>query len=482
MKKITFVSSLSLALSLASLGGLFSQAGCSPPSDPSAGHEASRPPAKATADPQASGDTAEVAAADDGGDDLFATVTSIEEDGELCPPPSSGGPNVTYKDHGHTFLDFEDALGSCEFPNHPSLAKCSSAPSCTVTIELDVPSGHRMGLPNIVWSGGISGNTGAVTMRRTYAFDGGETVSTPTENVPDKPFALTDRGFAILSPTCSGSGHARLVATFQAQRLDDETAVWLNHLALSPSAIGGTQFEDCASGRPTDLPSAMAGDWCGGRNHRPCASGLTCEREQPGLNTDVAGQAEGTESTNDPEELLVGECVDPKERVRPREEGEDCGGIRDIGCTDGSVCWHAPGADPSALGRCKPAVGTETNPCHVGTPWIECGEGLVCNEPTKACVPAPGMSIGDACSLTGFPRCQDPLICRGGTCDLPAGQDGDPCGDTYPTCEGGECVDGYCRVSEVASEPCGDELPACARGTECRDGYCTRASFTTTNR
>lgn len=77
-------------------------------------------------------------------------------------------------------------------------------------MQLQVPSGFELRMPNIVWHGFAS--NGVAT--RSYAY-AGEPPSSPTTEVVPETFTLSDSA-ELWSPTCGMMQQVRFVSTLEA--------------------------------------------------------------------------------------------------------------------------------------------------------------------------------------------------------------------------------------------------------------------------
>jgi hypothetical protein len=309
----------------------------------------------------------------------------------------------------------------------------------------------------------MGGSTGSVTAVRSYSFEGGESVNTPSAAL-EQDFVLSDRAVSAYSSACSGPSRVRLTATFQANVADKSSDLQLDSVDFTTSFRSGVEFkEGCSSDQLMSAEPAATGEWCAGDHSRACASGLQCEFDE--LNF-IAG------ANSNPE----GSCVDPAEKGGVAEVGDPCGGLKNIQCPADSVCWHKPDAPQNWLGRCVRQAAEVGNPCHIGQPSLECAAPFLCLEESNSCVQANG-SAGDPCGLPNFPDCQKPLFCNNGNiCAEARGAAGEPCGEpdlpecrSPMQCENNRCVDHRAGVGK----PCGEGTLGCQSRLVCINDICS---------
>jgi hypothetical protein len=390
-------------------------------------------------------------------EELVAQIVSATNSGELCPTvpwdaDHNGLPdNILITTTNDVIsLGFGPVLYECGTPEAASYSKDLSAnPSCTVTLDVEVPAGVRMGVPNAAWHGYARDESGPVTATRSYAFENGASISTPT-SVLGEDFVLSDRSLSAYSPTCSGAQRVRLTATFQAALGSSSTVLQLDSLDFVTSWRRGTEFkEGCSSDELLSAAPAAAGEWCGGYHDRACADGLRCDfNERDSVNGNSSG-AEGT-------------CVDPNQPGGVAELGAECDGLTNIQCPAGAVCWHKPQAPANWMGQCIREAADKGKPCHIGSPALECGAPFVCLESSHTCVESHGES-GDPCGQSNLPDCVYPGYCQQDAeeCVAPRGAGGDPCGaPELPDCRS----PGYCE-NERCVDPRGKLGAACGEGT-----------------
>ena len=157
-------------------------------------------------------------------DDVSARVIAVTTSGELCPPWQDKNhdglsDNVTIGTQGDNVTVLAGPAASTPGSTPPPP---SAEPSCSVTLEVEVPEGFQMGAPHTTWKGDAAGPAGPASATRTYAFESGESSSTAAANL-DGPFMIVDREVPVFSPTCSGQRRVRVTATFLAP-VDDVTA------------------------------------------------------------------------------------------------------------------------------------------------------------------------------------------------------------------------------------------------------------------
>jgi len=404
--------------------------------------------------------------------DLRAKIVGVTTTGELCP---QGRGEIEISDAG-------DLVNWTASPEDPALPPQSSTPSCSITLEVDVPAGFQMGAPTATWRGFAAGepdSTGSAT--RTYSFENGDTRgTTPTGNLT-RGFNITDNAVPIFSPTCAGQQRARMTATFVAEVFDPTTPFILEMVQFRLGWRQGTQYKDgCSPGELVGADAAQADDWCGGPHSRACAAGLECEFDQGRRSLD-----EGT-------------CVDPNSSAPDAKANEPCGGPRNIQCEAGAVCWHATQQEiaQGLLGRCFTQLAGDRAPCHTGVPSLECDPAwrspdgrvfeLHCSEYNHICQKHEGKTL-DPCGEPGMPECPRGYFCSAagqnaemidtgaGFCWPATGRTGEPCGfggyadcQSPRTCENNRCEDPRGGINE----PC--EPAGCVKGLVCLDATCVR--------
>jgi len=118
-------------------------------------------------------------------DGLRGKTVSVTTAGELCP---QGNGDIYISDAG-------DLIDWTAPPDADARPPQSTKPSCSITLEADVPAGFQMGVPSAVWRGysiGVPGTTGNAI--RTYSFENGDSsTTTPASNLADE-FDIVDRG------------------------------------------------------------------------------------------------------------------------------------------------------------------------------------------------------------------------------------------------------------------------------------------------
>lgn len=408
--------------------------------------------------------------------ELAAKILSATNSGELCP-------TVPWDDNHDGLPDnmlislTNDVLSAglgpvayeCGTPEAEAAAAAASKglsanPSCTITLDLEVPAGTRIGVPNIIWHGFASSPGEAVVGSRSYSFENGESVVTGSVALNDN-FRIMDRALAAYSPTCAGPQHARLTATFQAQVPSPVSQLQLDSVDFLTSFRLGAEFKQgCSSDELLTAPAGQSREWCGGYHQRACASGLQCDFDEGSF---VEGQSSGAEGT----------CVDPTSVGKVAAVGAPCDGLTHVQCESGAVCWHKPGAPANWLGSCVHERAEVREPCRTGSPSLECAAPLICMEESHSCVALSG-EVGDACG-PDLPECVKPLFCAASkACAQPDGSPGDPCGDpelpeckSPAHCENNVCVDSRNKLGEG----CGEGTPGCAGALACINGVCAPA-------
>ena len=399
-------------------------------------------------------------------EELHATILDVRTEGELCPPwtadqDHNGLPdNISVSAAGSV-----DILGGAAVqPGATTTTTTSAEPSCSVTLELEVPEGYQLGIPFTIWRGFSGGTAGSVDLVRSYAFEGGEASAPRTSSNLTNDFEILDGAVSsTYSPTCSGTQRVRVNATLTARGSTTEK-LQLDKVELLTQWRYGTEWrQGCSPAVLVIAPAGAADEWCEGRQHRACATGLTCEFNQAHLTTD-----------GDPAE---GACVDVSEVVPAAGVHQSCGGLRDIPCASGTSCWHKTQqlADARWLGNCIGDPGNlPLDPCHTGVPALECAAPLACWDRNGVCVEATGR-VDSPCGEPDLPVCASSLYCNSisGRCTAPQGGAGDPCDSPeYPVCASPIfCENGVCKDPRShLNEPCG--TAECIPQLSCSAGFC----------
>ena len=392
-------------------------------------------------------------------DALIAKVLRVTTTGELCPPFAGERAEIS-----STFEKVSLGTGhppECD-PNSPTHepVRQSLTPSCTVTLELEVPQGFRVGTPIVRWAGYLGGPGG--NAKRSYSFSNGESFNASSNTLRgDDNFSIDDLPQPAFS-TCSESNRVTLTAKFEASVADDPTSyLQLDGVEIGTAWRQGLDFKNgCSPGELVEVDPAAALDWCGGPHHRGCEIGLACDVEE--IYSPPGGP-----------EVAEGRCVDPTEPGHAGALREDCDGSQNLECEPGLVCWHLHGKKPNWRGECVAQVADVGDRCGVGIPQIACRAPLVCYQGRCA---EPQAHEDQGCVRDGLPSCVAPLVCDRTyeTCRRPSGEEGDDCGSNLPACqqpmycEGGQCVD----PRGGAGAPCNDTSLDCKSRFACVGGTC----------
>jgi hypothetical protein len=411
-------------------------------------------------------------------EDLAARVVKVTSQGELCPPRSAPGFYVIDVTGTKIAVNMGN-VPKCD-PNAPvpTPLKQSLTPSCTITLELEVPEGLRVGVPATTWFGYFDGPGASVT--RSYSFDAGESSDTAAQELrAGANFQIVDVAQPAFS-SCSGSEHVKLTATFRASILDEPEAPSSFHLDsvdFGTSFRQETDFKDCNSpGALVRAEPGPVGEWCGGSRRRPCASGLACDINGIGSEQGRDDIGSGGSGSARPD-LAQGTCVDLAAPVGVAALGEPCDGLRDIQCAPGATCWHEFDNGQDWTGQCVPSTPGEGDRCGVGLPVLDCPASLVCHE--GSCIKGESQD-GEICERASLPSCANPLACdrRNKRCRAPLGVEEDPCGPGLPDCQSPL----YCQNKECF-DPRGRNGAPCGEGTlgcyaplfVCAEGECVVA-------
>jgi len=146
---------------------------------------------------------------------------------------------------------------------------------CTLSFAIDVPAGLSMGMPTTILRGVAFGRT---RLERRYAFEGAGASNAFLE-LPSEEFQLTDAA-ELSSPSCSGVERVRYIVDVTAQLQSDSTFFQLDSLNLDTTYRFGTDYRFCDPSSTLEVEPGAAGDFCAGRQERPCAEGLSCELQQ----------------------------------------------------------------------------------------------------------------------------------------------------------------------------------------------------------
>jgi hypothetical protein len=348
--------------------------------------------------------------------------------------------------------------------------------TCKLSVSMSVPAGYTVGEYPVTY--GVF-NTGTAEMTQRYRFVEGGSAGPFTESYKDLTsddgqHTAADHVQGLWSPTCSATGSDQLV------HLEIEVSVRLvGGTSEDPSAESfqlnsidagfgyseGSAWKAC-NGMPASVSGGSKGVQCDALpGHLGCAAGLMCDL---------------TDTTNSDADL-VGECVDPNERLAPQSDGAHCGGARMTRCDTGFTCNYTTQdrALAGTVGHCRMSIGVEGGVCG-GYPEITCGEGLFCssNERTggtglRFCVRGGGQE-GSGCE-DGVSGCATGLTCVNRVCQMKVGLEGSPCGpDSGTRCGGNFTCDPDSQTC-LPTVQHGQLNALCKSAADCDQGLVCRA-------
>lgn len=194
-------------------------------------------------------------------DVLRATIVRAESEGALCP---SGSLVVAISETG----DAATALLS------QSVDGVQTA-GCRISFVLDVPAGFAMRMPTTILRGVSFGTT---RLERRYSFEGAG-ASNAFIDIPPEDFVIVDVADGIESRSCEGSRRVRYTVDVTAQLQSPTTLFQLDSVDIDTTFRFGTDFRFCDRNKTIALEAGSAGEFCGGPQARPCAAGLSCNRQ-----------------------------------------------------------------------------------------------------------------------------------------------------------------------------------------------------------
>lgn len=368
--------------------------------------------------------------------------------GTLCPSDSTSWSLEPGAEHFSVQLGGElDASGS------EAAAPLSGA--CTLTLDLELPAGLRIGNPDIAL---MPVAIGAVELTTHYTFVAGDSIAEHTRTLTDDR-SLSERGDAFWSAPCTDGRTKQRAQLVIELRATVPVGSYLGAFTLSSSFSyeGGAEFRTCAG--EALVPAAAGPDGrCSSHPKYPCAADLTCDVLDD--RTDVSRV------------LHEGTCVDPKSTRAAQPLDAACGGARNVACEPGLVC-HYGSPERAALrpvGICakvSPATGERCG----GSPLLVCATGLYCGTLSRAsdakyCQEGGGTQ-GARCA-EGLATCGPGLVCNGEVCTPKLAARGERCGEGVAAC-------GHLDACSERTGRCVANAAAGSEGTRCiADAECDR--------
>jgi hypothetical protein len=190
---------------------------------------------------------------------LQAAVVGISFEGALCPEGSLGlaisGPTLT--------AIFQESVSGEQLTG------------CKLKLELDVPEGLSLGMPTTIVRGVL---LDPVTLARRYSFQGAAAVS--QTSAPGDNFVIVDRLSGLASPSCQGARRVFYEIDLSAQLGAEASFFQIDSVDVDTSFRFGTDWAFCDATRVLEVAPGQSGDFCDGPQGRPCAEGLSCDRER----------------------------------------------------------------------------------------------------------------------------------------------------------------------------------------------------------
>lgn len=327
--------------------------------------------------------------------------------------------------------------------------------ACTLTFDLELPAGLRIGNPDLAL---MLAAAGPAELTTRYTFVGGDTIAEHTRTLADDS-TFSERGDAFWSAPCvdpRARQRAQLVVELRG-KVPADGYLGAFSVVSSFSYDGGSEFRTCA-GEPVLPPAAGLDGRCSSYPKYQCAPGLTC---------DVLD-----DRTNIARTLHEGTCVDAKVPVSARPLDAPCGGARNVACEEGLVC-HYGSAERAALrpvGICAKVAPASGERCG-GSPLLVCESGLYCGTLSRAsdamyCQEGGGKQ-GARCG-EALAACASGLTCNGEVCTPKLAGRGERCGEGVAAC-------GHLDVCSERAQRCVENPDAGSLGTRCiADDECDR--------